>query len=263
MEGLNISLMSGGLVVGLLFGIIMQRSRFCMVAAVSNVILIRDYRYAQAFIAAWIVAIFGVSLLESFGLVAIADSGYRSGAINWLGAIGGGLVFGFGASLAGGCAARTLVNTAEGNLGSLLALIAMMMFAGITTYGVLEPVRLSITSPTTFEIASGDSGIGSLLQLPAWLSGTVISVISVIGLVVIARLGSIKGNLSLIIAGALIGLLVVFAWIVNGWWAVNEFSPVKPSAIAITGPLAKTNLVLATGSGSLMSFGFAFVVKIS
>ncbi len=257
MENINYTVLSGGLVIGLIFGVVMQRSRFCMVAAVSNAFLIRDFRYAQAFIAAWIIAVLGVSLLESFSLVAISDSGYRSGGINWLGAIGGGLVFGFGASLAGGCAARTLVNTAEGNLGALLALLTMMMLAGVTTYGALEPLRMNITSPTTIAIASGDTGISSLLHIPAWFS-VIVFVFAGLGLIV--RLGSIRENLSLIVAGAIIGLLVVFAWLVNGWLSVDEFTAVKASAIAITGPLAKANLLLATGSGSMFNFGFAFLV---
>ena len=52
MDGVNITAISGGLGIGLIFGIVLQRSRFCMVAAVSNLVLIRDYRQGQAFLAA-------------------------------------------------------------------------------------------------------------------------------------------------------------------------------------------------------------------
>jgi uncharacterized membrane protein YedE/YeeE len=254
---MNLAEISGGLVIGFVFGVVMQRSRFCMVAAASNAVLIRDFRYIQAFLAAWAVSIFGVSLLETYDVVMIADSGYRSGVINWLGAIVGGVLFGFGATLAGGCAAKTIVNMAEGSLGGFIVLLSMMAFAGITTYGALEPVRMAIVPPTAIRLQSGDSGMATLVNSPAWLMGAVIAIGSVM---LVARLGSVRANHRLILAGGLIGLLVVGAWLVNGWLAVDEFASGKPSAIAITGPLAKLNLYLATGSGSLLKFGMLFVL---
>jgi uncharacterized membrane protein YedE/YeeE len=259
MNEVNLAAIAGGLVIGLFFGIIMQRSRFCMVAAVSNLILVRDYRYVQAFLAAWAISIVGVSLLEALNIVNIASSGYRSGSINWLGAIGGGVVFGFGATLAGGCAARTMVNAAEGSLAGLITLLAMMLFAGITTYGALEPVRIWLTQPTSVALASGDSSIASIIHTPAWLAGLAVAV----GVLVLTfRLGSVSENRTLLVAGALLGLLVVAAWWTNGWLAIDEFSTAKPGAVAITGPLAKLNLVLASGSGSLWNFGVAFILSL-
>ncbi|MCG6975824.1 MAG: YeeE/YedE family protein [Acidiferrobacterales bacterium] len=257
MNELNVSAITGGLIVGLLFGVVMQRSRFCMVAAVSNIVLMRDYRHAQAFLAAWAIAIPGVMLVEHMGWVAIAEAGYRSARLNCTGAITGGMLFGFGAALAGGCAARTVVSAAEGHLGSLLTLLAMTLFAGITTFGILEPARMALTDATAITVTSGDSGLAALLHLPAWLAGIVFSVV-LIGLII--RLGQIKENAGLILSGAAIGALVVFAWLVNGWWAVGEFGSTRPAAIAITGPLARFSYLLMTNTGSMLNFGGAFIV---
>ena len=57
MDDLNLWLVGGGLFLGLLFGVVVQRTQFCMVTAVSNVVLMRDFRHAHAYFAALLVAI--------------------------------------------------------------------------------------------------------------------------------------------------------------------------------------------------------------
>ena len=41
MEGINVWLVGGGLAVGAIFGLLVQRYRFCMVAATANYLLIK------------------------------------------------------------------------------------------------------------------------------------------------------------------------------------------------------------------------------
>ena len=89
-------LVGGGLAVGAIFGLLVQRHRFCMVAATGNFLLIKDNRQLLAFIAALLVAITGTQLLEFTDTVAIADSSYRNSQLDWFGAAFGGLIFGIG-----------------------------------------------------------------------------------------------------------------------------------------------------------------------
>ena len=102
MDDLNLWLVGGGFFLGLLFGIVVQRTQFCMLTAVSNVVLMRDYRHAHAYLAALMVAILGTLFLEAGGLVAISETGYRVPRYDWLVIIGGGLVFGFGSEVVPG-----------------------------------------------------------------------------------------------------------------------------------------------------------------
>ena len=113
--GTDVVLAGGGLIVGMIFGAVAQHSRFCVVAAVGNLVLIRDYRQLHAYLTALAFALSGTALLELWQWVDIGESGFRRPVLNWLGGLGGGLMFGFGAMLAGGCASRTLIRTAEGN----------------------------------------------------------------------------------------------------------------------------------------------------
>lgn len=257
MDNGTVWLIGGGIVVGLLFGWVMQRSRFCMVAATSNMILVRDYRHAQAFLAAWAVAIAGTSLLESTELVLIADSQYRNASVDWLGATAGGLLFGFGAALAGGCATRTLVNSAEGHIGGLLALITMIMFSGITFYGALEPLRIELFRVTAVELAAADSGVATLLKIEPWVVGTMLAIICFI---LMRFLGSIAGNRVLILSGGAIGLLVVLGWFITGYLAQDVFIETAPKSAIITGPLARLHYSLATGAQFPFTFGTTFVI---
>lgn len=250
----------GGLGIGLLFGIVAQRSRLCLVAAVSGGLLVRDYRHIQAFLAAWLIAIAGTATLETLGLVAVAESAYRATAWNWSGALAGGLLFGFGAALAGGCAARTLVRTAEGHLGGLLALLAMALFATLTQYGLLAPLRVWLLQHTAIELAlhgtGHDTGLAAVLGIPGWLGAGAVSALTLLALY---RLGPLRANLGLLAAGAGIGLLAVAGWLLTGWLSQDEFAPTRPRSLTITGPLARLSLSVGSGQHVVWQFGTTFI----
>lgn len=81
----NVWLLGGGLILGLMFGGIVQRSGFCMSAVVSNMVLMRDFRQFHAFLAAIAVAVIGTQLLAVSGLVDLAESTYLVSRMNWPG----------------------------------------------------------------------------------------------------------------------------------------------------------------------------------
>lgn len=68
-EQFNPWLAGGGLGIGIAFGFIAQRSRFCVVAAFSNLVLMRDYRQLHAYLTALGVAVLGTFALEWLELV--------------------------------------------------------------------------------------------------------------------------------------------------------------------------------------------------
>jgi len=251
-------LLGGGLVLGLLFGGIIQRSKFCMAAAVSNLVLMHDFRQLHAALVAMLVAVVGVYLLTMGGLVDVAVSSYRVAQINWLGAIIGGLCFGVGSILAGGCVGRTMVRAGEGNLGALLALLAIAVTATATSYGPLEPLRLAIRSATAVEASGADGSLAALFGISEGL--VVLMATAFMGAVLLAA-GKRVYSLSLIAAGAAIGLLVVVGWLVTGYLSQDDFSTHGPASLAFAGPLAKTTTVLVSGSelGDGAQFGIALV----
>ncbi|MCP4409968.1 MAG: YeeE/YedE family protein [Gammaproteobacteria bacterium] len=252
LEQHNFWLMGGGLVLGMLFGMIAQRSRFCVVAAVSNLVLMRDYRQLHAYLAALAVALLGTTILELGGWVDIAASAYRRPMLNWLGSLGGGLVFGFGAMLAGGCASRTVVRVAEGDLGALIALLAFALTGMTTLFGVLDPVRGWIAQAASTPLVSGDAALSVLVGLPAWILPLSLAMGC---LALIVRLGNWQAHLGIVASGALLGLLVPAGWWITGAVGQDDFATHAPASLAIAGPLARGAAYLTTGQ--VTGTGFA------
>jgi len=256
MEGINTWLVCGGLAIGAVYAIMVQRFRFCLVAGTSNLLLIKDCRQLVAFSAALLVAITGTQLLEMAEVVDIATSSYRNSTLDWFGASMGGLLFGIGATLAGGCATRTLVKTMEGSIHSLLALISFAIVAAITQFGFFETIRIDLTHATSIELAT-DAGIASILSLPQWL---VLVVVGLAFLFVIIKGWKRSPDKTMLTVGVIVGLLVVCSWYVTGVLAQDEFDPRNPSAMTMSGPFARFGYIFISGRIPALSFAISFVI---
>jgi uncharacterized membrane protein YedE/YeeE len=258
-ETVNLWLAGGGLVLGLAFGAIVQRSRFCMMAALSNLVLMRDFRQFHAYLAAVAVAVLGTQWLDSAGLVAICETSYRAARIDWAGLMLGGLTFGVGSTLAGGCAGRTLVSAAEGNLAAWLALLAFGLAAAMTQFGAFEPLRMWLFRATAAEIGKGDGSLASVLALRPWELAAGLSLASP---ACIALTGRRTRSLGLLAAGALIGALVVGGWWVTGYLAQDDFNHARPASLTFSGPLARATLYLTTANRTGHDFDLALIVGV-
>lgn len=258
MESLNLWLVGGGLAVGAIFGLLVQRHRFCMVAATGNYLLIKDNRQLLAFIAALLVAITGTQLLELTDTVAIADSSYRNSQLDWFGASLGGLIFGIGGVLAGGCATSTLVKSAEGRVHFIITLLFFMLFAAAAQFSFLESARLGLTQLTAINLP-GDASIAAILGLPQWLP-----VLLIAGLMIWYLIKNWNPQAKgMVIAGLVIGALVVAGWYITGVLAQDDFNPTKPSGITVSGPLARFGYILIAAKFPALSFAISFVIGIA
>jgi len=257
MEDLNIWLVGGGLAVGAIFGLLIQHHRFCMVAATGNFLLIKDNRQLLAFVMVLIVAITGTQLLEFTDTVAIAESSYRNSKLDWFGAVFGGLIFGIGGVIAGGCATRTLIKSAEGGLQALIALVFFMLLAASAQFSFLEGIRLFLTDSTSIELA-GDASLAAIVGIPQWLLATVI----VVSMILYLYKNWNPAAKSMLFAGVMIGLLVVASWYITGVLAQDEFDPTKPSGITVSGPLARFGYILIAAKFPALSFSISFVIGI-
>ena len=68
---------------------------------------------------------------------------------------------------------------------------------------------------------------------------------------------------TMIIVGLIFGGLVVVGWTVTGVLAQDEFDPVKPSSITLSGPFARIGYVLISGRVAALSFAISFVIGIA
>lgn len=247
-------LILSGLASGVTLGFIVQRSRFCMTAIVSNYVLLRDVRQLHTYFIAILLAISGVFLLEYSGIVSIMDSSYRSPNIQWFSVMFGGLIFGIGAVMAGGCIGRILTLTGEGNLSALLALLAICLSATVVYTGLLEPIR--VWAYQIAVIQTDDNSIISLFNIPSWM----VAISLILLCITLIRL-SYKNHmdLNLLLTGLGLGLLVVVGWWVTGSLATDEFSTARPTSLTFSGPLVNASLFITVASEPKNLFGLMLV----
>ena len=144
-------LAAGGAGIGLAFGFLAQRSRFCLRAAVIEFWHRRFGDKLSVWLLAFSAAVIGVQLLALTGLLDTASARQIATRGSLSGALVGGLVFGIGMVLTRGCASRLLVLSANGNLRALLSGLIFAVTAQSALSGALSPLRLEVTEWWTVE----------------------------------------------------------------------------------------------------------------
>src|SRR3954471_21946937 len=99
----------GGGVLGFVFGAVANRTNFCTMGAVSDVVNMGSWGRMRMWLLAIAVAILGAHALQLAGLIDLSKSIYVRPNITWLSYIVGGLLFGVGMTLGSGCGSKTLV----------------------------------------------------------------------------------------------------------------------------------------------------------
>src|SRR5262245_55036300 len=122
---------------GLAFGFVLQRSRFCFASAFRDLFLLGDARVMKGIIAGLAVATTGFAVLMARLLPEVGFGGLPPGAtVLPLGihTLLGGVAFGVGMVLAGGCTSGSLYRAGEGYVGSMVALLGIMVGLEISSY---------------------------------------------------------------------------------------------------------------------------------
>jgi uncharacterized membrane protein YedE/YeeE len=153
----------GGLLVGLALGIVGQASRFCIRGAIADWMIFRG----PARLASWLLAI-GVGALCVQGLVSggMLDATRTiawSDRLAWLSCAIGGLLFGYGMILSGGCPQRCLVKAGSGSLKALIVLVLVAIAALMTLRGAFAGLRVDYLDAAALPLA-GPQDLGGLLS---------------------------------------------------------------------------------------------------
>ncbi|OAW27479.1 hypothetical protein A7I03_01390 [Staphylococcus hominis] len=97
-----------GLIVGLLLGFVMQRTRFCLTGGFRDMYVQKNNKMFYALLVAITVQSIGLLVLTGFDVLTVS---YQTFPV--IGTIIGSFVFGIGIVLAGGCATGTWWNCTE------------------------------------------------------------------------------------------------------------------------------------------------------
>jgi len=204
--------------VSFIFGAIGQKTHFCTMGAVSDIVNMEDWSRMRMWLLAIGVAILGSATLHAAGLIDLNKSIYRTPNFTWLSYIVGGLTFGIGMVLASGCGSKTLIRIGAGNLKSLVVFIVLGLVAYMTMRGVFGVFRVNVLEKAVFTLPSGQ-------DVPALLTAAGLEAKTAFLLAVLAIGGGLTAfclfrrdfwTLDNLLGGLGTGLLVVAAWYVSG-----------------------------------------------
>lgn len=201
------------------FGAIAQRTHFCTMGALADIVSMRDFTRLRMWVLAIAVAIAGFNAMVGLGWVEAAKSVYTAPRLLWLSAVVGGLMFGFGMVLASGCGSKSLVRVGGGNLKSLVVVMVLGLSAFATLKGITAVLRVETVERVFVTLPSGQD-LPSLLgaavgrtpaALAPWLGGAIALALLAW---VLARPEGRRGEVWL--GGVGVGAIIVLLWWVSG-----------------------------------------------
>ena len=258
-----------GFVVASIFGFVGNKTHFCSMGAISDVINMGSKGRLGAWFLAIGIAILGAQFLFIQGLVDLNASIYLSPNLYILSYVLGGMLFGVGMTLAAGCGQRNLIRIGGGNLKALVVILVLGITAYTTMRGLLALVRLNWVYAVNADLTNQglqDQGLisymGALLKLESteWLR-KIIGLLVAAGFITYAfKHKEFRNSFDNIIAGVVIGACVVAAWYITGYLGQDDFDPVTPQGMAFIGPTGNAISYLMTFTGAQINFGIAVVL---
>lgn len=249
-----------GLVLGIVFGFVIQRGRFCTVALVRESLLKRPVAlYGVGIIV--IIHTVGVQILATAGLISRAEIVFQP-----ISAVFGGLLFGFGMILAGFCPATLWVRSGEGIMTAWAGVVAFMVGVETAKSGLLKAAyeRLrEYEAPHSYAYESLGLAPWWLVALLAALClGWIVAALSrprPVPFVMAARHSGIRHWLfearwHPALTATLIGLIALAAW------PLAELSG-RTSGVAFSGPSGNL-LTYLTGGKPALHWGILFVIGV-
>ncbi len=201
------------------FGALAQRTHFCTMGAIADVVNMGDWTRARMWVLAIAVAVLGFNAMVALGWVEARNSIYAAPRLLWLSSVLGGLMFGFGMVLASGCGSKNLVRLGGGNLKALVVLGVLGVSAFITMRGLTAVLRVATVDTVFVELPRGQD-LPTLLAAPLNMAVPMLAAL-LGGAVALALLAWVmwrpEGRTAEVWwGGAGIGAVIVAVWWVSG-----------------------------------------------
>ncbi|MFC2101337.1 YeeE/YedE thiosulfate transporter family protein, partial [Bacteroidota bacterium] len=134
------------IIIGLLLGLICQRSRFCIVKAFRDPFMTGEADGSVGVMAGLLITLFGFTIIKYFG---ISSSGADLRAVEmswvfghfWARALLGGFIFGLGMTVAGGCAVGTLWRVGEGQVKLWASALGFLLISPLSKKFIVPTVE--------------------------------------------------------------------------------------------------------------------------
>lgn len=271
----------GGFALGVVFGAIANKSNFCTMGAISDVVNMGHWGRVRMWLLAIVVAVLGTTALGTLGLVDLSKAVTQRPTIPWLSLLVGGLTFGVGMTMAGGCANKNLVRVGGGSLRSVVVLVFMGIASYMTMRGLFAQWRASVLDPVAIQLEGWpDQGLGTALAqatglAPASAIWAVAGVLAAVLLAFVLKDARFRANLNQLVGALVIGAIIVAGWYVSGKLGFGEHPETMEQvffatntraleSMSFVGPVAwgLELLLLWTDSSLHLSFGVASVLGV-
>lgn len=227
---LSTTVVAGGFVLGLVFGGVAQKSNFCTMGAISDVVNMGHWGRMRMWMLAVAVAMLGAAGLAAGGWVDLSQAVVMRPNLPWLSLIVGGLVFGAGMTLTGGCPSRNLVRLGGGSLRSFVVLVFVAVAGYMTLKGLFGAWRAAWLDPVALPLAEWgwpDQGLPTALSRATGLATTTALGVAVAAIAVplaafALRDARFRGNVWQWVGALIIGGVIVGGWYVSGHLGFGE-----------------------------------------
>lgn len=251
-----------GLIVGILLGFVMQRTRFCLTGGFRDMYVQKNNNMFYALLIAITIQAIGLIALTGFGVLTIDN-----GTFPLIGTIIGAFLFGIGIVLAGGCATGTWYRAGEGLIGSWIALAMYALFAAMTKNGLLKPVMEGMNSKTV-----GNADMVSTTGIPFTVLVLILTAVTLYFVVKTLRKPK-KQRASLpqkftgarhffferrfhpFTAAIAIGIIALITWPIS-------YSTGRESGLGITTPSSNLVMFITSGDATYLDFGVFLILGI-
>ena len=171
--------------IGLLFGFFLEKGDLCGSSAFSEAFMMKDWRKLGGIWAVIAVSMIGFALLDAFDLIQLNPK-----PLIWANYIVGGLLFGVGIVLAGGCVSGCLFKSGQGNLNSMAGLVGIPLGVCAVAYGPLHGFNAMLKSHVVKAADGGSVTFGSVTGLPYWLLAMAIGLVTILAMIFKRRRGN-------------------------------------------------------------------------
>jgi uncharacterized protein len=210
---------SGAFALAFVFGAVGNKTHFCTMGAVSDIVNMGDWNRMRMWLLAIAVAVLGATGLQLAGLIDVSKSLYTSPSFTWLSYIAGGFLFGVGMTLGSGCGSKTLIRMGTGNLKSLVVAIVLAIFAYMTLKGILGVFRIAAIDSVRASFASPQDLPTLLAAASGWDRRLALEVTGLAvagGLLAFVFKAREFRTFDNVLGGVVVGLVVVGGWYLSG-----------------------------------------------
>ena len=254
--GENATVTLAGLLIGTLFGLFAQRSRFCLRSAVVEFWNRQGTAKLAIWLCAFSAALIATQLFIILGWLDVSQARQLAATGSLSGALIGGLLFGIGMILARGCSSRMLVLAANGNLRALLTGLIFAVTAQASLNGSLSPLRQWLSG--LWIIQGGASRDLLATAHVGHLGGLMFGLIWLAAALHFTRRSRLRHHEWL--GGIGVGLMIAIAWMATFKIGSEAFDTIVPvQSLSFTGPSADMLMLVLSPPGQPWDFDIGLV----